>query len=124
MSFIRVMVSAVVVIWAGLTFSFAQQQSAASNAKPEDQIKQLERDWLAADAKGDAASLRRIIADDFIGNAPGGQLLNKDDIIPEGGGLGVLPGQHRATPMCGSLATQVFCWVPSILPVDHRSQYA
>jgi ketosteroid isomerase-like protein len=61
------------------------QTQATSNAKPEDQITQLERDWLAADAKGDAASLDKIVADNFIGSTFNGHLLSKQDIIPQGG---------------------------------------
>ncbi|MFZ0416930.1 MAG: nuclear transport factor 2 family protein [Candidatus Sulfotelmatobacter sp.] len=78
------------------TLSSAQGQ-AASNGKPEDQVAQLERDWLAADGKGDTASLRRIIADDFIGSSFNGGLLSKEDIIPErtgpGGFAGATPGE-------------------------------
>lgn len=33
---------------------------APAGAKPVDQVAQLERDWLAADGKGDVAALRRI----------------------------------------------------------------
>ena len=57
---------------------------------------QLERDWLTADGKGDAASLRRIIADDFIGSSFDGGLLSKEDIIPQsgpGGFAGATPGK-------------------------------
>jgi ketosteroid isomerase-like protein len=57
----------------------------AAKANDEDQITQLERDWLAADAKGDAASLGKIVADDFIGSTFNGHLLSKQDIIPQGG---------------------------------------
>jgi ketosteroid isomerase-like protein len=77
-------VPVVLVVWACATLSFAQEQAARSSNKPEDQVTQLERDWLAADAKGDRAALRRIISDDFIGSSFDGGLLNKGDIIPEG----------------------------------------
>jgi len=83
--------------------SFAQDQAAKSNSKPEDQVTQLERDWLAADAKGDADALRRIIADDFIGSSFDGGLLNKGDIIPAGPGPGGFAG---ATP--GETNVRVF----------------
>jgi transposase len=43
--------------------SVAQQPATASASKPDDQITQLERDWLTADRMGDAASLRRTIAE-------------------------------------------------------------
>jgi ketosteroid isomerase-like protein len=85
----------VLVIWISATFGLARQQDAGSNSKPEDQVTQLERDWLAADAKGDGASLRRIISDDFIGSSFDGGLLGKEDIIPQGGGPGGFAG---ATP--------------------------
>jgi ketosteroid isomerase-like protein len=74
------------------TLIFGQAPATPSNGKPEDQVRQLERDWLAADAKGDAGRLRQIIADDFIGYSFNGSLLNKDDIIPEGSGPGGFAG--------------------------------
>ena len=85
------------------TLSLAQQPAAGSNSKPEEQVLRVERDWLAADAKGDAASLRRIIADDFIGTSFDGSLLDKDSIVPEGGGPGGFAG---ATP--GETNVRVF----------------
>jgi len=82
----------------------AQEQTAPSNTgKAEDQVTQLERDWLAADAKGNVARLRQIIADDFIGSSPNGGLLNKEDIIPEGTGPGGFAG---TTP--GETTVRVF----------------
>jgi ketosteroid isomerase-like protein len=76
------------------TVSTAQNSVRAKNS-PEEQVKQVERDWLAADAKGDAASLDRIIADDFIGTSFEGGLLYKADIIPQRSGPGGFAG---ATP--------------------------
>ena len=97
MSFVLT-VSVTLVVCAGACLSFAQEQAARSNNKPEDQVTQLERDWLAADAKGDRTALRRIISDDFIGSSFDGGLLNKGDIIPEGpsgpgGFAGATPGE-------------------------------
>jgi Domain of unknown function (DUF4440) len=60
------------------------KQAIPAAARPEDQILQLERDWLASDGKGDVASLRRLVADDFMGGSPAGTLLTKEDIIPRG----------------------------------------
>ena len=79
----------------------ATPKAASPNA--EDQVVQLERDWLAANAKGDVAGLRRIIADDFIGNSPDGHVLSKSDIVPQGGGPGGFAG---ATP--GATSVRVF----------------
>lgn len=76
---------AFLLILVSATFSLAQQSAATSSGTPEDQVTQLERDWLTADAKGDDASLRRIIADDFIGSSFDGKLLSKQDVIPQGG---------------------------------------
>jgi ketosteroid isomerase-like protein len=74
----------------------AQVEGTHSANNLEDQVTQLERDWLAADAKGDADSLRRMISDKFIGSSFEGQLLNKQDIIPDdnkpGGFAGATPG--------------------------------
>jgi len=52
----------------------------------------VERDWLAADAKGDVTSLRQIISDDFIGSSFEGQVLSKHDIVPEQAGPGGFAG--------------------------------
>jgi ketosteroid isomerase-like protein len=71
--------------------------------KPEDQIVQVERDWLAADAKGDALRMRQLIADDFIGSSPDGSVLNKDDLIPENGTSGGFAGA-----VVGSTIVRVF----------------
>lgn len=71
---------------------FAQGQGATPSSKAESEVAQVERDWLAADAKGDVAALRRIIADDFIGTSFDGHLLGKEDIIPQGGGPGGFAG--------------------------------
>jgi len=86
--------SLALVILAATLSGLAQAQT-ASISKPEDQVAQLERDWLAADAKGDAASLGRIVADDFVGSSFSGELLSKQDIIPQEGAPGGFAG---ATP--------------------------
>ncbi|HEY7099858.1 MAG TPA: nuclear transport factor 2 family protein [Terriglobales bacterium] len=71
----------------------AHSQAAPSNAsRAEDQVAQLEHDWLTADAHGDTDRLRQIIADDFIGTSFNGTVLNKDDIIPEGTAPGGFAG--------------------------------
>ena len=95
MLFARSTISLVLTISLATTLHFARGQNAASNSRPEDQVTQLERDWLAADAKGDVASLRRIISDDFIGSSFEGQILSKRDIVPDQAGPGGFAG---ATP--------------------------
>jgi len=76
----------------GAVWSFGQSQGVNSKNSAEDQIAQLERDWLAADSKGDVGSLRRIISDDFIGSSFDGGLLRKGDIIPDNDGPGGFAG--------------------------------
>lgn len=91
----RSTISVALIIFVCTTLSIAQQPAAGSNRKPEDQVTQLERDWLTADGKGDVAWLRRIISDNFIGSTFNGGLLSKEDIIPQGTGPGGFAG---ATP--------------------------
>lgn len=79
-------------ICACLLSRFAQGQAAPASERPEDQISQLERDWLAADSKGDAARLGGIVANDFIGSSSDGRILSKQDIIPRGGSTGSFAG--------------------------------
>ena len=92
MSSIRTILLFVLIACLAATLSFARGQGAAANSKPEDQVTQLERDWLAADAAGDVASLRRIISDDFMGSSFEGQVLSKRDIVPERSGPGGFAG--------------------------------
>ena len=54
---------------------------AAQAPRTEDQLLQLVRNWLDADARGDHAALDRLIADDFMGFAHG-NIVSKDDIAP------------------------------------------
>jgi ketosteroid isomerase-like protein len=74
---------AVLLVVVGAILTPAQEPAAQSKLKPEDQVTQLEHDWLSADGKGDTAALRRIIADDFIGSSFTGSLLSKVDIVPD-----------------------------------------
>jgi ketosteroid isomerase-like protein len=92
MSLPRSIISFVLIVCVVSTLSSAQGQTATSNSRPEAQVTQLERDWLAADAKGDLASLRQIISDDFIGSSFEGQVLSKHDIVPERTGPGGFAG--------------------------------
>ena len=62
MSYARSIVCVALLTWVGVAYGSSQEQAVGSNTKPEDQVTQVERDWLAADAKGDVAS------DDFIGS--------------------------------------------------------
>ena len=86
------------ILLASALCGFAQAQ-ATSNSKSsntdEDQVAQLERDWLAADTKADIDWFEKTLADDFVGAAFDGPLLNKRDITPPAGRPGGFTG---ATP--------------------------
>jgi hypothetical protein len=60
----------------------AATQSATPLARTEDQLIQIERDWLAAEATGDTARLRPLFDEGFIATGPGGNLLTRDDLLP------------------------------------------
>lgn len=97
MSKVRSVMFVVGAFCVGPTLSVGQKPSSELSGKPEELVAQVERDWLAGDAKGDAASLRRIISDDFMGGSFDGGLLNKEGILPEdwgpGGFAGATPGE-------------------------------
>lgn len=74
--------------------------SAQTPAKPtgqstdaEQTVKALTREWLDAEGRVDRKTLQRIIADDFMGTGPRGDIVSKEDVIPlegsEAGGLSV-----------------------------------
>jgi ketosteroid isomerase-like protein len=65
-------------------FGRAHIVSASTNMS-EDDFRKLEQNWLDAAAAPDLPSLRRIIADDFMGTSFGGRVLSKDDIVPAEG---------------------------------------
>jgi ketosteroid isomerase-like protein len=72
--------------------SLVMARSSVPALKAEDEIVKLERDWLKAEASGDLATLRGLLADDFIGTAFNSKVLTKDDIVPsEGDSTGRLP---------------------------------
>jgi len=58
----------------------------AQDSNQGDPVLQLVQAWLNAESEGDSAALDKLIADDFLGTGPGGNILNKTDIVPPGGG--------------------------------------
>src|SRR6516162_9756157 len=65
----------------GVCLLMASRPSAAT-PRTEDEITQLARDWLAAEANADMTTLRRLIADDFMGTGFGPGVLSKADVVP------------------------------------------
>jgi hypothetical protein len=63
----------------------AVPRSMPQNSNPEDAVSQLVQVWLNAESQGDSTTLNKLIADDFLGTGPGGNILDKSDIIPPAG---------------------------------------
>ena len=57
----------------------------AQTANADDTVLNLVQTWLNAESQGDSAALDKLIADDFLGTGPGGNILNKHDIVPADG---------------------------------------
>ncbi len=91
---------AIALLCAAATPLIAQTPAKASNSETTEQaLLKLTRDWLAAEEKNDRATLLRIIADDFQGMGPMGNIVIKDEVIPEEGsrgGLSVTPSNLKA----------------------------
>jgi ketosteroid isomerase-like protein len=69
-----------IVAFAGL--GFAQDKMApAKSPSAADGVKQLEKDWLAAEKAGDADKLGQIIADDWAGLGPDGKTVDKKEYV-------------------------------------------
>jgi ketosteroid isomerase-like protein len=66
------------------TSAMAQSSSQNAPVNPQDEILKLQRAWLEAESKGDTATLRKLIDDEFIGTSFDGNILDKDDIAPPG----------------------------------------
>lgn len=63
----------------------AKQQAAVAAARAEDELISVVREWLAAEQSGNRAALDKIIADDFVGSAFGGNVISKSDLLPPDG---------------------------------------
>lgn len=59
------------------TFAMGQQK----NAKLEAQLIQMDRDWTAAELRGDTAKAGTYVADDFWGTQPNGERQNKTQYL-------------------------------------------
>jgi hypothetical protein len=83
---------AMVLLSAAFTSAFAQTPTkpADQTANTEQALLKLTRDWLDAEERVDRATLQRIIADDFQGTGPMGNMVIKDEVIPEAGSRGGL----------------------------------
>lgn len=75
--------AAAIAAFAQTTANLPAQKESAEQA-----VLQVTQAWLDADERQDRATLDKIIADDFVGTAPRGRMVNKQDIIPKEGTTG------------------------------------
>src|SRR6185503_6976888 len=75
-------------IAAAATFSQTTLKTTAPNDNSEQAVLQAIQTWLDADERHDRATLNSLIADDFVGTAPRGRMVIKQDVIPEEGSGG------------------------------------
>ena len=73
---------------AATAFSQTILKTAEARDNSEQAVLLAIQTWLDADERQDRVTLERIIADDFVGTAPRGRMVTKQDIMPEEGTTG------------------------------------
>ena len=66
-----------------LAFAWAQVSVARAQASPEEAVKQVEHDWVAAVKAADGSKLGQILADDWIGVGYDGKAATKAGILAD-----------------------------------------
>jgi ketosteroid isomerase-like protein len=61
--------------------TFARQAAPTQLTKAEEEVRQLERQWLDAYEQTDAAAMERIVADDFVITFPNGAMQTKPQLM-------------------------------------------
>jgi hypothetical protein len=61
------------------TFAFGQKDAEATKAK----LIQMDRDWTAAELRGDKKAASMVVADDFWGTQPDGSMQNKTQYLAD-----------------------------------------
>ena len=61
--------------------SAQDKMAPAKSPSVADSVKQMEKDWLAAEKAGDADKLGEIIADDWVGLGPDGKTVGKKEYV-------------------------------------------
>jgi ketosteroid isomerase-like protein len=95
----------------------ANAQTAAKpepNNSAERSVLKVTQEWLTAEINVDRAALNVIIADDFLGTGPRGNIVSKKDVIPkEGTGHGLnISGQDLKVRVFGDAAIVTGLGVP------------
>lgn len=80
----RLIVPLVLVLaFACLIFGQAKQRTPAAAKAPgaQQELMRLEREWAAAAVKADVAAIGRVLADDFVGTDPEGNVYDKAQVL-------------------------------------------
>ena len=70
-----------VLVIVGVCCAALAQTSAPTKGDVEEEVARVQKLWLEPEQHGDAAALDRILGDDFVGSGPGGNLLQKSDLV-------------------------------------------
>jgi ketosteroid isomerase-like protein len=76
----------VLCIWMGLALAqgtAAKKPAAAAGSSAADELKQLERDWVAGQKAGDADKIGAVLADDWSGLDSDGKKFNKQQYLAD-----------------------------------------
>jgi hypothetical protein len=65
----------------GVCYAVLSQTSTPTKSNAEDEVASVQKLWLEAEQRGDAAALDRILDDGFVGSGPGGNLIQKSDLV-------------------------------------------
>ena len=107
---------------AAVVTTFSQTTLKTDNS--EQAVLQAIQTWLDADERQDRATLDKLIADDFVGTAPRGRMVTKQDIIPQGGtGHGLaISAQDIKVRLFGDTAIAVGRGVPKTQGQEPRPE--
>jgi ketosteroid isomerase-like protein len=73
-------------------FSFAQSQpgvKTGTSVNAEDEILQIEKQWLRAAHQADRSALDALMSDDLVATTPAGDIVGKDELMPAEPGSGL-----------------------------------
>jgi len=75
----------VLCIWMGLALAqgTAAKKPAAAGSSAAEELKQVERDWIAGQKAGDADKIGQLLADDWRGLLPDGRAVNKQQYLAD-----------------------------------------
>ena len=81
----KIVLAAALLVIAASSFAYGQTdaRAASGNAKVEQEIRRLEREWFESYVRGDRAAFDLIVADDVVMTYGNGKVGNKSEAIAE-----------------------------------------